>query len=89
MKASYSNVRNVCFLAMQVVSMTNWDYYEAVRRFQRILEAHGISQALREAGAQQGDQVVVGDWEFSFWEPRNRWIAELGLEEVNPHHRAK
>jgi hypothetical protein len=64
--------------------MTNWDYYEAVRRFQRILEAEGIAQALREAGARQGDTVSIGGWEFNYWEPRNRWIAELGLEEVNP-----
>lgn len=67
--------------------MTNWDYYEAVRRFQRILEAQGISQALKEAGAKQGDVVMVGDWDFNYWEPRNRWIAELGLEDVNPRKR--
>lgn len=67
--------------------MTNWEYYEAVRRFQRILEAQGISEALRRAGAKQGDLVMVGDWDFNYWEPRNRWIAELGLEDVNPRKR--
>ena len=89
--------------------MTNWNYYESVRRFQRILEARGISKALRAAGATQGtnrrrwavwsidlttvnvvtqgDLVMVGDWDFYYWEPKNRWIAELGLEEVNPRLR--
>lgn len=67
--------------------MTNWDYYEAVRRFQRILEAEGIAKALREAGAKQGDLVMVGEWDFNYWEPRNRWIAELGLENVDPRKR--
>eukprot|EP01032_Pedospumella_encystans_P009207 gene9207-10862_t len=71
----------------KVVSMTNWDYYEAVRRFQRILEAEGIAKALREAGAKQGDLVMVGEWDFNYWEPRNRWIAELGLENVDPRKR--
>ena len=72
---------------LQVVTMTNWNYYESVRRFQRILEARGISKALRAAGATQGDLVMVGDWDFNYWEPKNRWIAELGLEEVNPRLR--
>ena len=71
----------------QVVSMTNWDYYEAVRRFQRILEAQGISAELRRSGAKQGDLIMVGDWDFNYWEPKNRWIAELGLEDVNPRKR--
>lgn len=37
--------------------------------------------------ATQGDLVMVGDWDFNYWEPKNRWIAELGLEEVNPRLR--
>ena len=28
--------------------MTNWDYYESIQRFQRILEAEGISDALKK-----------------------------------------
>ncbi|MCD6289123.1 MAG: GTPase ObgE [Anaerolineae bacterium] len=48
----------------RVVAMTNWDYYEAALRFQRILEAMGITQALEEAGVQDGDTVVVGDTEL-------------------------
>lgn len=71
----------------KVVVMTNWDYYESVQRFQRILEAEGISDALKEAGAQQGDLVMIGDWDFNYWERKNRWIADLGLENINPRRR--
>ncbi|MDH7487814.1 MAG: GTPase ObgE [Anaerolineae bacterium] len=52
----------------RVVQMTNWDYYEAAQRFQRILEAMGISRALEEAGVQEGDVVVIGDTELTWGE---------------------
>ncbi|KAF6255524.1 P-loop containing nucleoside triphosphate hydrolase protein [Scenedesmus sp. NREL 46B-D3] len=41
--------------------MTNWDYYEAVKRFQRVLEVSGINAALKEAGCKVGDTVSLGD----------------------------
>jgi GTP-binding protein len=44
--------------------MTNWDYYEAGMRFQRILRAMGIRDALREAGIQEGDTVQIADVEL-------------------------
>lgn len=44
--------------------MTNWDYYEAALRFQRILRALGITDALREAGVQEGDRVRIADVEL-------------------------
>jgi GTP-binding protein len=44
--------------------MTNWDYYEAGMRFQRILRAMGIRDALREAGVQEGDTVQIADVEL-------------------------
>ncbi|MBW7883148.1 MAG: GTPase ObgE [Caldilineaceae bacterium] len=44
--------------------MTNWDYYEAALRFQRILNALGITTALREAGIEEGDTVQIGDLEL-------------------------
>jgi GTP-binding protein len=71
----------------RIVEMTNWDYYEAVQRFQRILEAFGISDALKEAGAVQGDLVMIGEWDFSYFDRKNRWVAELGLENINPRKR--
>jgi Obg family GTPase CgtA-like protein len=38
----------------KIVSMTNWDYYEAVERFQRILDATGINKTLKKRGAKEG-----------------------------------
>jgi len=52
----------------RVAQMTSWDYYEAALRFQRILEAMGISQALLEAGVQVGDAVTIGETELSWGE---------------------
>ncbi|HRA65057.1 MAG TPA: GTPase ObgE [Caldilinea sp.] len=48
----------------KVVKMTNWDYYEAGMRFQRILSALGIRNALLEAGIEDGDTVRIGDVEL-------------------------
>ncbi len=44
--------------------MTNWDYYEAAMRFQRILKAMGIHEALREAGVEDGDTVRIATAEL-------------------------
>ena len=43
-----------------MAQMTNWDYYEAAMRFQRILRAMGIADALREDGIAEGDTVRIG-----------------------------
>jgi GTPase len=48
----------------RAAQMTNWDYYEASMRFQRILQALGITDALREAGVQEGDRVQIADTEL-------------------------
>jgi GTP-binding protein len=50
----------------RVVAMTNWEYDEAVMRFQRVLEAMGISAALEEAGVEVGDTVRIGDVELEW-----------------------
>jgi GTPase len=50
----------------KIVKMTKWDYYDAVMRFQRILEALGITQALREAGVREGDNVRIGSIELEW-----------------------
>lgn len=44
--------------------MTNWAYYEASMRFQRILKALGVSAALREAGIREGDTVRIAEIEL-------------------------
>ncbi len=46
--------------------MTKWDYYAAVMRFQRILEALEITQALQVAGVAEGDTVHIGAIEFEW-----------------------
>ncbi len=42
-------------------AMTNWDLDEAVLRFQHMLDAMGITEALEQAGAGPGDTVVIGE----------------------------
>jgi GTP-binding protein len=51
----------------RAAAMTYWEYDQSVRRFQRILEALGIEQALRDDGIKQGDTVLIGDFELE-WE---------------------
>ena len=48
----------------RAAQMTNWNYYEATMRFQRILKAMGIAEALREAGVKEGDNVRIGEAEL-------------------------
>lgn len=55
----------------RVAAMTNWDYYEAIARFQRILEAMGIREALEQAGIQEGDTVHIGAIELEW---RNDYV---------------
>jgi GTP-binding protein len=50
----------------RIVAMTQWEYYDAVMRFQRILEALGITQALRDQGVQPGDTVRIGSKELEW-----------------------
>ena len=48
--------------------MTNWDQEEGVRRAYRVFQAMGIADALREAGAREGDTVRIGDTELEWSE---------------------
>ena len=50
----------------KMVLMTNFEQYDAVKRFQRILKRAGIDTALRNHGAKNGDVIRVGDVEFDF-----------------------
>ncbi len=51
----------------RAAKMTYWEYSQSIRRFQRILQALGIDKALREAGVQEGDIVLIGNHELE-WE---------------------
>ncbi|MCP4167605.1 MAG: GTPase ObgE [Chloroflexi bacterium] len=50
----------------RAAAMTNWDYYEAILRFQRIMEAMGIAQALQQAGIKEGDTVFIGEIDLNW-----------------------
>jgi GTP-binding protein len=52
----------------RAAAMTYWDYEEAVLRFTKLLDRLGVSDALREAGVQPGDTVLIGDNEFEWAE---------------------
>jgi GTP-binding protein len=51
----------------RAAAMTYWEYDEAVVRFHRILSALGIAEALRDAGVQPHDTVLIGPYELE-WE---------------------
>ena len=50
----------------QIAKMTHWEYPEAVARFGRQLDALGISKELELLGAEDGDLVMVGVYDFEF-----------------------
>jgi GTP-binding protein len=50
----------------RAAQMTYWEYFQSVRRFQRIMETLGIDEALRQAGVQNGDTVLIGDHELEW-----------------------
>jgi GTP-binding protein len=50
----------------RAAEMTYWEFDEAVRRFQFLLTRLGIESALREAGAQSGDTVRIGEFELEW-----------------------
>lgn len=65
----------------QVAKMTHWEYPEAVARFGRQLDAIGISKELELLGADDGDLVMVGEYDFEFnANYSNNYIPEELLE---------
>jgi len=50
----------------RAAAMTYWEYEDAIRRFQRVLESMGIDQALRDMGIMDGDTVIIGNHEFTW-----------------------
>ncbi|MCX6025505.1 MAG: GTPase ObgE [Chloroflexi bacterium] len=50
----------------RAAAMTYWEMDEAVERFQRILEAMGIYEAMKQAGVKQGDLVRIGENELEW-----------------------
>ncbi|MBG7609553.1 MAG: GTPase ObgE [Anaerolineae bacterium] len=52
----------------RAAAMTYWEYAQSTRRFQRILRALGIEDALLEAGVSVGDTVFIGKFELEWQE---------------------
>ncbi len=52
----------------RVAEMTPWDETGSVRRFQKLMERLGVDKALRDAGAQEGDTVYIGEYELEYQE---------------------
>lgn len=50
----------------RVVQMTSFSSDDALRRFAQKLKAMGIDDALRKAGAKDGDTIAILDFEFEF-----------------------
>jgi GTP-binding protein len=52
----------------RAAAMTYWELDESAQRFQRILAALGITEALESAGVQPGDTVFIGEYELEWGE---------------------
>jgi len=52
----------------RAAKMTPWDQSGSVRRFQKLMERLGVDEALRKAGAQEGDSVFIADFELEYQE---------------------
>ncbi|MDR1620455.1 MAG: GTPase ObgE [Clostridiales bacterium] len=50
----------------RILDSTDPNDETSMRRFQQLLKGTGIVRALTDAGAKDGDTVIMGDWEFDF-----------------------
>jgi GTP-binding protein len=50
----------------RAAAMTYWEYDDSIRRFQRIMVSMGVDQALRDAGVQEGENVIIGNHELTW-----------------------
>ncbi|GAB4485494.1 MAG: GTPase ObgE [Anaerolineales bacterium] len=50
----------------RAAKMTYFEHSGSLRRFQRLIEALGVEEALRKAGIQNGDTVLIGDFELEW-----------------------
>ena len=53
---------------LHILHSVNFDDYESLQYFQRVLISTGVIDALRAAGVQEGDTVSLYDLEFDFVE---------------------
>ncbi len=50
----------------KAAAMTYFDQPGSVRRFQKLMAGLGVERALRAAGIQEGESVIVGEWELEW-----------------------
>lgn len=50
----------------RAAKMTYFEHSGSLRRFQKLMEALGVEDALRKAGIQNGDTVLVGEFELEW-----------------------
>lgn len=50
----------------RLAAMTNFDSDEALARFERALGKMGVEKRLQELGAEEGDTVRIGPYEFTY-----------------------
>lgn len=55
-------------LIENLIYRTNFEVYESVNHLQKVLEDKGVIQQLKDLGIQDGDNVIIGDVEFDFYE---------------------
>ena len=53
---------------LRLVQSVNFDDYESLQYFQKMLATLGVSEALRQAGVHEGNTVCIYDFEFEFVE---------------------
>ncbi len=52
----------------RIAAMTYFEFDDAARRFQTMLQKSGITAALTAAGVKVGDSVFIGDQELEWGE---------------------
>lgn len=55
-------------LIENLIYRTNFEVYESVNHLQKVIEDKGIIEQLKDLGIQDGDNVIIGDVEFDFYE---------------------
>jgi len=51
---------------LKILNKTDMDDYESLQYFQRVLESSGILEELKNRGIEEGDTVVIYDFEFQY-----------------------
>ena len=78
-EASYTNITRITILSIYQ-QLTQHTYHHTT------LHTTGIDDALRKAGANEGDLVMIGEWDFSYSPKRKKWMTDMGLNEILPTH---